>query len=427
MMRSPPAWSCGEPLAPADYARLVRRAAFDCCKWHTQADDLPVLCPFPLLLDSATWDHLARTAAALASETTAAEEELLRRPELHERLGLPGALRRCLRQVASAGPAAGAARVMRFDFHWTTEGWRISEANTDVAAGFIEASGVTHLLAAHYPGCRPTGDPAGALAAAIRRAAEPVGPVGLMHLTVYTEDRQVMLYLARRLGELGAPTCLLSPTQLRWVGGRAEIATGWYTGRAGLVVRFFPADWLPRLPRASGWAGFFAGGQTPTCNPGYAVLTQSKRFALTWNDLATPLPTWRALLPETRSPRDVGEESDWVHKPALAHEGTDVGIRGVVETTEWQRIRRAALRDPRMWAAQRRFEALPLETPDGPLYPCVGVYVIDGAVAGAYGRAGTRPLIDYLAREIAVLVRAVDTGDRLRSPLTPASGERGRG
>jgi hypothetical protein len=170
------------------------------------------------------------------------------------------------------------------------------------------------------------------------------------------------------------------------------------------VLRFFPADWLPRLPGASGWGCFFAGGRTPTCNPGYAVLTQSKRFALTWDDLAMPLPTWRALLPETRSPRDVDGKADWVHKPALAHEGTDVGIRGVVETTEWQRIRRAALRDPEIWVAQRRFEALPLETPDGPLYPCVGVYVIDGEVAGAYGRAGTRPLINYLAREIVVLV-----------------------
>jgi glutathionylspermidine synthase len=400
-------WSCGEPLSPGDYAHFLRRAVFDCCKWHTQAEDRPVLCPFPLVLERATWDHLAGRASALAREALVAEEELLRRPRLHDRLGLPAALRRCLRRIALAGPAAGAARVMRFDFHWTTEGWRISEANTDVAAGFIEGSGVTRLLGAHYPRCRPAGDPAGALAGAIRRAAEPGLPVGLMHLTVYTEDRQVMLYLARRLEELRVPTCLFSPVQLRWVAGCAGVACDWYTGPLGLVVRFFPADWLPRLPASSRWQEFLAGGRTPTCNPGYAVLSQSKRFALTWDEIATPLPTWRALLPETRSPLDLNgaADGDWVFKPALAHEGEDVGIRGVVDADDWQRIRRAARKDPRAWAAQRRFETVPLPTPDGPLYPCLGVYVIDGRVAGAYGRVGLRPLIDHRSREVVVLVR----------------------
>jgi hypothetical protein len=48
---------------------------------------------------------------------------------------------------------------------------------------------------------------------------------------------------------------------------------------------------------------------------------------------------------------------------------------------------------------------MPLATPDGPLYPSLGVYVIDGKAAGAYGRIGARRLIDDRSREIAVLVR----------------------
>src|SRR5205823_13633496 len=87
------------------------------------------------------------------------------------------------------------------------------------------------------------------------------------------------------------------------------------------------------------------------------------------------------------------------------HEGKDVGIRGVSEPDAWRRIRRAAARDPDAWAAQRRFDAPPLATPEGPLYPCLGVYVIDGRAAGAYGRAGVRPLIDDRSREVVVLVR----------------------
>jgi glutathionylspermidine synthase len=394
-------------LSPDDHARVQRRAIFDCCKWQVQAEDRPILCPFPLLLDETTWKHLADLAAALAREALAAEEELLERTDLHGRLGLPGALRRQLRTVRKRGATPGGARVMRFDFHWTPDGWAISEANTDVAGGFIEASGVTRIFAEYYPDCHPAGDPAGVLSEAILRRVGAGATVGLMHLTVYSEDRQIMLYLARRLEECGLSPCLFSPVQLRWDRGQAGVDSQWHSGRVEHLIRFFPAEWLPRLPAWTGWGNFFAGGRTGVCNPAYAVLTQSKRFPLVWDELATPLPTWRSLLPESRSPREVRDvlEDGWVLKPALGHEGSNVAIHGVTEPAEWRRIRTAAVRNPANWVAQRRFEALPLLTPDGPLYPCWGVYVIDGRVAGAYGRMGSRPLIDDRSRDVVVLVR----------------------
>jgi glutathionylspermidine synthase len=315
-------WACGPPLSPRDCAEVLRRAIFDCCKWHTQVEDASILCPFPLVLSADTWARLTRTAEALAREALAAERELLGRADLHHLLGLPRALSKALRSGGAEGP-----RVMRFDFHWTAEGYRITESNSDVAGGFIESSGVAQLFAAHYPGCRPAGDPAGALASAVG----PGGVVGLMHLSVYTEDRQVMLYLAKRLAERGVSTCLFDPAQLRWSKGQAHVACDWYAGPLSLLVRFFPAEWLPRLPGVTGWKGLLAGGRTPVCNPGCAVLTQSKRFALAWDSLTTSLPTWRALLPETRSPAELNGRLDegWVLKPALGHEGTDIGIEGV--------------------------------------------------------------------------------------------------
>src|SRR5262249_25414333 len=160
---------------------------------------------------------------------------------------------------------------------------------------------------------------------------------------------------------------------------RASVACDWYTGPLDVLVRFFPAEWLPRLPAATGWQRFFASGQTPVCNPGHAVLSQSKRFPLVWDRLTIPLPAWRSLVPETRSPGEVGEKraGAWVRKPALGHEGKDIGIDGVTDADAWQRIRRAAAKEPGAWIAQRRFEVLPLSTPDGLLYPCLGVYVID--------------------------------------------------
>jgi glutathionylspermidine synthase len=188
------------------------------------------------------------------------------------------------------------------------------------------------------------------------------------------------------------------------------VETDWYTGPLALVVRFFPAEWLPRLPRQTGWQKLLVGGHTPLCNPACAILTQSKRFPLVWDALATALPTWRSLLPPICSPREVKGplEDGWVIKPALGHEGKDVAIHGVNEPADWARVCAAALRDEGEWVAQRRFDVLPVSTPDGPLYPCLGVYVIDGAVAGAYGRKAVRPLIDDRSRDVAVLVRDAD-------------------
>ncbi len=300
--------------------------------------------------------------------------------------------------------------MVRFDFHWTAGGWRISEANTDVASGFIEASGVTNLMAEKYPGCRPAGDPTGVLSEAVLRLAGPGAVVGLMHLSIFSEDRQVMLYLAQRLAEAGVKPCLFSPEHLRWYVGRAGVDCAWQSGPLAWVMRFLPAEWLPRLPARTGWEGFLAGGRTAVCNPAYAVLTQSKRFPLVWDELATPLPSWRALLPETRSPRDLDGlvEEDWVLKPALGHEGHHVGVGGVSEPEDWRLIRRAVARDSGAWAAQRRFHPSPLASPEGLLYPCLGVYVIDDRVAGAYGRVAGRPLIDDRSREVAVLLRHSD-------------------
>lgn len=397
-------WECSPPMKPPAFADVLRRAAFECFKWHTQVEDRTAVCPFALILRPEAWRELARLANALAAETLAAERELLDRPKLHHLLGLPGPVRECL---VGGGKSAtpGAARVMRFDFHWTTEGWRISEANTDAAGGFIESSGMTALMASSL-GHKPAGDPAGVLAAALRRSTTDGAIIGLMHLSVYSEDRQVMLYLARRLEEVGLRHCLHSPEQMRWVGGLAAAECQWHVGPLDRVVRFFPSEWLPRLPRNTRWERIFAGGQTGLCNPGSAVLTQSKRFALAWDRLDTPLPTWRALLPETRAPKKDLDGADWVLKPALGHEGRDIGIAGVIASADWERIRSAASAAPENWAAQRRFDVVPLNTPEGPMYPCVGVYVIDGDVAGVYGRLSHRALTDDRSRDAAVLVRS---------------------
>lgn len=398
-------WLPVEPLDAAQFADLRRRAIFDCCKWDPQIGDACALARSPLVVTRAAWHEVARIAEALAAETLAAEREIVLRPELHGALGLPRAVRRALRRAAAAGPPAEAARLIRFDFHFTTDGWRISEANCDVPGGLNEASGLPLAIGAHYSWAAPVGDPAGAYAKDLAARTGPRGTVALVHATAYSDDQQMMAFVARQLEAAGVTAHLASPGHLRWRDGRAELSAEWWEGPLDLVVRFFPAEWLGELPARTGWPLLFAGARTPLSNPATAVLTQSKRFPLLWDALRTPLRAWRACLPETRDPRDAPwpASDEWIVKPALGRVGEGIGMRDLVGAAEMRKIQRHVRWWPGAWVAQRRFTLVPLEIGGRRFFPCLGVYTLDARVVGAYGRLGSVPLIDARAADAAVL------------------------
>jgi len=423
-------WRVLEELEADPFAAVRRQAIFDCCKWDPQVEDVATLASFPLVLKRDTWLSLTRWAELLAQEALSMEDALLRKPELQGELGLPRAVCKALRRLEDPGRLVSALRVMRFDFHYTTEGWRISEANTDVPGGFNEASGFTRLMAGHYPGTELCGDPARALADAIRRRVGEGATVALVHATGFTDDRQVMTFLGRQFERCGLRTVLAGPDHLRWRERRAFIASDWYSGPVDLVFRFFPGEWLPQLPRRCGWPHLFGDSETPLCNPGSALLTQSKRLPLVWDRLETSLPTWRQLLPETRDVRDVagGAWPDWVLKPVLGRVGDSIGLHGATSEKDWTLIRRSARWHPRAWVSQRRFEAVPIETAAGPVFPCLGVYTIGGRAAGIYGRIARNRLIDHRAQDIAVLEACVRQVARVpRADGERVSGGRERG
>jgi len=398
-------WRAVAPLAPAEHAHVRRRAIFDCCKWDAQVQDVSAVAPFPIVLTSIAWEELRALATALAREVLAAEAELATRPELHAALGLPRPLRRALRDVASRGAARGVARLIRFDFHHTTDGWRISEANTDVPGGMNEATGLPPLMAQHYDDVAAVGDVAAIYVRRLQQAAHPGARIALLHATAFSDDSQVMTWIRRRLAQAGLQATLASPDHVRWSGDDAHLDAAWQQSPLDVLVRFFPAEWLPDLPRRCRARQYFAGARTPASNPATALLTQSKRFPLVWDELRTPLPTWRALLPETRDPCMAPRSGDWVLKPALGRVGEGIGMSDVVAQKEMDAVTRAARRRPEEWIAQRRFSATSLEM-EGlpPMYPCIGVYTVDDEVAGAYGRVAPRPLIDWRAQDAAVLV-----------------------
>jgi hypothetical protein len=164
---------------------------------------------------------------------------------------------------------------------------------------------------------------------------------------------------------------------------------------------------MARLPAGNNWPCFFRGGRTFVSNPGSALIIESKRFPLIWHRLSAPLPTWKMLLPETGDPREVRWRRDpsWLLKTALCNTGDTVTIRGLTKQADWFWAAGLALLWPQQWVAQRRFEVLPLSTPAGLMYPCLGVYTINGKAEGIYGRISPRPVIDYSAIDMAVLIR----------------------
>jgi hypothetical protein len=200
-------------------------------------------------------------------------------------------------------------RPIRFDFHFIPEGWRISEANSDVPGGFNEASGFTKLMAQHFGTMATPGDPTSEIVRAICEVVPKNGVVALVHATAFSDDRQVMVFLARRLTEAGLKPVLAGPDHLRWENGQAFLATEWATGSVDFIFRFFPAEWLTALPRRCGWQHLLGGSQTPLCNPASAIISQSKRFPLLWNELSVELPTWNALLPQTFDVRRVDKKN----------------------------------------------------------------------------------------------------------------------
>lgn len=386
------------------FSVLRRRAVLEGCKWDPQVGDLETLSPFPLVMKRSVWEQLASYAERLSVEAAEAEKEIASRPELLAPLGLPRALRRVLADHTPLTPAAG--RVVRYDFHPTRDGWRISEANSDVPGGFTEASYFTSLVAEHFPELRPAGDPARTWGDALSAVAAPGSAIALLSAPGFMEDHQVIAFLAARLRERGCRADLAKPEQIIWRDGIAHLDTAWHCGPLNAIVKFYQAEWLSRLPASSEWKYFFRGGKTLVANPALAVISENKRFPLVWDALAAKLPTWRALLPETRDPREVSwaHDDQWLLKTAMCNTGDTVSIRELMKPADWWQTRLAARLFPRQWLAQRRFESVPVMTPVGPRHVCVGVYTVNGKAAGAYTRLSPRPVIDFAAVDVALLI-----------------------
>jgi glutathionylspermidine synthase len=394
----------GSPLAPAEFARVRQACVLEHCKWDPQVGDHSVLAPFPVFMREREWNKIAACATQLGLETLRAESELLVRTDLHAVLGMPRTLRRAFACAVEQAETPSFARTLRFDFHFTRDGWRISEINSDVPGGFSEAEGFSQLMGAYFPDARVAGRPASVWAESVARAIDSEGEIALLSAPGYLEDAQVVAYLASRLRALGRDTRLVSPAEIRWAAGRA-FREGNLTPLAG-IVRFYQLEWLSGLARESSWSRFLFGAETPVSNAGRAGLSESKRFPLVWRALRAHLTMLSSVFVETRHPREVAfaRHEDWVLKASYSNCGDSVIARDWVSRAGFRATWARALLNPGAWVAQRRFDALLLETPLGPLTHCLGVYMVEGRVAGAYLRLSRHPLVDFRALDAALLI-----------------------
>lgn len=396
------AWRC-PAIDPSCYREIRQRMALDEFKWDVQIGDDSALASFAFVLPREVWQELTVLTSALAQELAAAEQELSQRPALWRELGLPTRIRRALENPLSWTP--GIARVIRFDFHPTTEGWRISEANSDVPGGYTEASRFTTLVQPHVADAEIAGNPAALLCETLARGCKEHRRLALLAAPGYIDDQQIVAYLSAQLRERGIEALIARPEQIHAVDGVAHLRSGTRDLPLDVLFRFYQGEWMTRL-RSDDWSLFFRGCRTPVCNPGTAVLTESKRLPLLWDRLRTPMPTWRRLLPPTCavSAAWLDPQGDWVLKAAYGNTGNSVFARAWSPARDYWGALAASMVRPREWVAQARFEITECATPFGPVRPCIGVYTIDGSVAGIYGRCTRSGWIDFAATDVAVFV-----------------------
>jgi hypothetical protein len=398
-------WEVGRVLTSGEFESYYKQVIWDFRQTSIRPKEHLPLIDFPLLMKPGEWPKLARLAEKLSKEIAAAEQELLRRPELYDSLGLPADISEVLTGCGPKCRPKGFARVMRFDFHFTGDGWRFSEANADSAGGYIEAYGLTRAMAACYPGFSPPPNPAAAYAKAVEQFAEREAIVAFFHLgvRVTTWESEVLVDEVEKLGMRGV---LVSPRQLRWKSNIAQVSTPTGMVTPNLLIRAVAGYWLPNVLHRAGWVPLFCGSKTPISNPAHSILVGTKRLPLVRRELDTPMPTYRDFSPESRSPAEVPStfQNEWVFKPTLGGGGKGIVVAGVTKKRMFKRIVEAARRDPIHWVAQRRFESLPVPTERGPGHVCLGVYTVDGVAVGAFGRIRAKPLIAHLAMSIPVLI-----------------------
>ncbi|HUP50250.1 MAG TPA: glutathionylspermidine synthase family protein [Thermoanaerobaculia bacterium] len=387
-------------LTSAEQAGIIRDLRFRYFKWDAFTGGVCRVVPETMVLSRSTHEEIVRIVETLSRALERFERRVGSEGETLRRLGIPGAL-----DPLMGGEDDETLQIARYDLFLTEEGrWMVSEFNEDAPGGFNETAGLPELLGDLGGGLTWEGDLCRHLLAALR----PYDSIALLYATAYAEDLQHMLILERWLEAAGHRTVLASPEHLRAGLGRPRVLGT----PIDAAFRFFPGEWMPRLPNIRTWLKVAA--RLPVMNPLRRLVRQSKSMFALWREEAFLDPEDRRLVDEhcpwtesfdpDKVPMLVEERERWVLKGAFGRMGDSVVIGTLVTEKEWsESLARAAL-SPRDFCVQERFAVRPLAFEQGALYPTVGAYVVNGRFAGYYSRAAARPLITHEAYHVATAV-----------------------
>lgn len=390
------------------YTSYRQQVIFQGYKWDPQVYDSNTVSEYAVVLNEETEQELASLAEELAAETTAIEAQLLADRSLINALKLPRRIRNQLKKHRNYDSSRH-IRLMRFDFHPTTEGWQISEVNSDVPGGFAESSILPELAKRYLTDVQESQKVSEHLLLAFKKRISLGARIAFVHATSYADDRQVMQFMGDHFQHNGYQAVYLAPDRLSFREGVAYEKDN-QTNIQG-IVRFFPLEWMLCLPFLTQWQGFYQTS-TVSCNHPFAILTQSKRLPLLFQHLGQPT-LWNKLLPETKAVEALDyEDSDYLYKPVFGRVGESITIRERTSENEFKKIRRDALRFKKEWIVQKRFDSQPILTEDGRAFHlCLGVFVIDGKFAGIYGRISSYARIDEKAQDLPVLIHRKKEGE----------------
>ena len=382
-------------IPPEDYQNYRLDVMFDGYKWDLQAGEQSTISDAVILLEKECLAFLADSAVALYHETVTMERMLKSRPDLAIDMGISEIMADALCECYY-NPNEH-IRMMRFDFHPTTVGWQISEVNSDVPAGYPEASILPGLAVRYFEGYEQSHNFGDVLVERFTELTPPSSTIAYLHDTHTVEDYQLLRFIGDLLERRGYNSLYADPAHLKWEHGEAV--------NIGAIMRHYPIEWL-EFNKYADWRSFL-NAKTPSCNHPIALLTQSKRLPLVWDELGVDIPFWRRLLPKTECTTTLSKTDGWIFKPAFGRVGEGINIPGTISKEENQDITKAARDHPLQWVAQEMFESVPV----GAHHLNLGVFVIDGQFAGLYGRSSKSPRIDTEACEIPVLVNIEGSGN----------------
>jgi hypothetical protein len=387
-------------LAPGSYRDYRLDAIFHGKKWDPQIYDRSSIADRALIIGSADWAELCGAATELYAETLTIETELqrfARKPDAKR--FLPAAAWRRLQSLPDLDPGAS-PRLMRFDFHPTEHGWRLSEVNSDVPGGLNESSLFPELWPARSTNWTFPGH---AGRAYVQRVAQCYGlaagaRVGLVHATAFSDDWQHMAFLQTLLAELSIEAIGVSPTNVELLDGRML-----YRGATlDAALRFFPGDWLLFSRWGEPW---FTKHPAALSNPLHALFSQNKFFPVVCAALGLETPAWRRYLPRTTKPavRDLFGAAGLL-KPSFGRVGEDIERIHDLRPVKKVAVALDLLFCAGLWIRQEEFAPKNLGSADEPINACVGVYCLDGDVIGGYGRITSERFVGMSAADSPVFI-----------------------